>query len=157
MDTRKTSIKRRLAWKKSHIKKGIIRSVTFGGKSENMSNKYRPYLWDTLFYADKAERLMTQWGRITDTQPPTCCHFGFPWPQDWERPDVRRWESGCSSRQGSLAGSEEKCAWSAGAPPWLQTVNANSMTILHFFFGMPKHSWLAAILGKQTIKISLDF
>lgn len=132
MDTRKTSVKRRLAWKTSHIKKELYEELLWG-KIESMSHTYRPYLWDVLFHADKAERSVAQWGRIAGTWPPTCCHFGFPWPRDWERPDVRRWESGCSSRQGSLAGSEEKCVWSAGAPPWLQTVNANSMTTLHFF------------------------
>lgn len=36
-------------------------------------------------------------------------HCGFPWPQDLERLDVLKWESGYSSLQGSQAGSEATC------------------------------------------------
>lgn len=45
----------------------------------------------------------------TELEQTVCCHFGFPWPQDLERPDVLKWESGYSSLRGSQAESEEKC------------------------------------------------
>lgn len=37
--------------------------------------------------------------------PGLCCQFESPWPQDLERPDVLKWESGCSSPWGNQAGS----------------------------------------------------
>jgi hypothetical protein len=45
----------------------------------------------------------------TEQEQTVCCHFGFPWLQDLERPDVLKWESGYSSLQDSQAGFEEKC------------------------------------------------
>lgn len=45
----------------------------------------------------------------TEQERKVCCHFGFPWPLDLERPDGRKWESGYSSLEGNQAGSEGKC------------------------------------------------
>jgi len=45
----------------------------------------------------------------TEQEQTVYYHFGFPWPQDLERPDDLKWESGYSSLQGNQAGSEEKC------------------------------------------------
>jgi hypothetical protein len=75
----------------------------------NMQKQKHTIICGIFCFTEKSKQSMTQRSRVSGTLSPTCCHFGFPWLQDLERPDVLKWESGYSSLQDSQAGFEEKC------------------------------------------------